>query len=438
MNRGCGAFCPAPYNLASLGPVPLPSVALSISAGVFHTCALLDTFDVYCWGSNSYGQLGPSAIGASGSSPLLYAMGASTYAPSKSPGAPTPPTRRPSASPSASPHPPTGFANTYDAIAMGGHQTCVLAHYNSALQCFGKYDAVEELSDGLLSGKRASSAYLADEDFNCYVRLPDSKLICVGPLWLAGSPNFRIAPGYVSDFSGALVEHEISLPSGLKPQFVSSSEYNTCVMFTTGRVSCWGNGGSVMGSGNAEPHGVVDGDMGDALPFVDLGTGLTATRLSMGAYHACVLLSPTNVVKCWGGNWEGFLGTENSVDIGGSPNQMGNKCVSPLRGRVNPRQLACREPRSCRACGGLGRWPSARKLKAHAPRPLTPASWSRLVVGCPRMVIRGLSPTSNPPAPAATALLNTSRVVCWGTNICALPLPRAPNQRSWGRRRAGD
>lgn len=34
------------------------SDAVQIASGAVHTCALLDTEEVKCWGSNRYGQLG--------------------------------------------------------------------------------------------------------------------------------------------------------------------------------------------------------------------------------------------------------------------------------------------------------------------------------------------------------------------------------------------
>ena len=40
-------------------------------------------------------------------------------------------------------------------------------------------------------------------------------------------------------------------------------------------------------------------EMGDALPFVSLGTGQTASRMTMGVFHTCALLQ-TGGVKCWG------------------------------------------------------------------------------------------------------------------------------------------
>ena len=38
--------------------------------------------------------------------------------------------------------------------------------------------------------------------------------------------------------------------------------------------------------------------MGDALPFVSLGAGQRASKLALGMFHTCALL--TDGVKCWG------------------------------------------------------------------------------------------------------------------------------------------
>jgi alpha-tubulin suppressor-like RCC1 family protein len=43
---------------ASAGDVPLGAPALHIGAGIYHTCAVLTTRAVRCWGRNDSGQLG--------------------------------------------------------------------------------------------------------------------------------------------------------------------------------------------------------------------------------------------------------------------------------------------------------------------------------------------------------------------------------------------
>lgn len=43
---------------ADMGDVPLLGPALQVSAGVYHTCALLESREVQCWGRNMIGELG--------------------------------------------------------------------------------------------------------------------------------------------------------------------------------------------------------------------------------------------------------------------------------------------------------------------------------------------------------------------------------------------
>ena len=57
-----GSDSPIPVAVNGLGPVK------SISAGSSHTCALLDNGSAMCWGDNSYGQLGNNNIGGSSDS----------------------------------------------------------------------------------------------------------------------------------------------------------------------------------------------------------------------------------------------------------------------------------------------------------------------------------------------------------------------------------
>ena len=42
---------------------PLSSGVMAIETGTYHTCALLDTGAVKCWGNNTNGQIGDSTSG---------------------------------------------------------------------------------------------------------------------------------------------------------------------------------------------------------------------------------------------------------------------------------------------------------------------------------------------------------------------------------------
>ncbi|MBN2161228.1 MAG: hypothetical protein JW807_17705 [Spirochaetes bacterium] len=71
------AYCWGHNHFGQLGiPVVHPQVALTpqmvtgghkwaeIDPGVYHTCGITDTGDIYCWGSNEYGQLGNETSGS--------------------------------------------------------------------------------------------------------------------------------------------------------------------------------------------------------------------------------------------------------------------------------------------------------------------------------------------------------------------------------------
>ncbi len=58
-----------------------------------------------------------------------------------------------------------------------------------------------------------------------------------------------------------------------------------------------GRGADTEGRGN---QGDEPGEMGDALPSVDLGPGVYATDITAGEQHTCALLQPGGRVKCWG------------------------------------------------------------------------------------------------------------------------------------------
>jgi alpha-tubulin suppressor-like RCC1 family protein len=105
---------------------------------------------------------------------------------------------------------------------------------------------------------------------------------------------------------------------------VSAGWRHTCVIRPEGAVQCWGrNHEGQLGIGNNESQGDVPGEVGKALPAVNLGTGRTATALATGSYNTCALLD-NGQVKCWGRNDQGQLGLGNNTDRGGAGDQMGN------------------------------------------------------------------------------------------------------------------
>ncbi len=76
---------------------------------------------------------------------------------------------------------------------------------------------------------------------------------------------------------------------------IACGAYNArhmCAVFADGRVKCWGsNGSGQLGLGDTDERGLgYTWNMGNGLPYVDLGTGRTALQLSAGESHTCALL----------------------------------------------------------------------------------------------------------------------------------------------------
>ena len=66
------------------------------------------------------------------------------------------------------------------------------------------------------------------------------------------------------------------------------------------RLQCWGeNGFGQLGVGDTDDRGKDAALMGNALPIVDVGTGLTASEVCVGARWSCALINETRQVKCW-------------------------------------------------------------------------------------------------------------------------------------------
>jgi len=83
-----------------------------------------------------------------------------------------------------------------------------------------------------------------------------------------------------------------------------------------------------LGYGDTVDRGNGANELGDYLPFVNLGTGLLAKSISSLESSSCAYLNDASV-KCWGFNSEGQLGREDTASVGTQINQMGNN-LSPI------------------------------------------------------------------------------------------------------------
>lgn len=74
-----------------------------------------------------------------------------------------------------------------------------------------------------------------------------------------------------------------------------------------------GNSWGELGQGDTAHRGTSASDLGDALPYVNLGSGARTLQVAVGGFHSCALLEPAEsgakaTAKCWGANEWGQLG----------------------------------------------------------------------------------------------------------------------------------
>jgi E3 ubiquitin-protein ligase HERC3 len=110
----------------------------------------------------------------------------------------------------------------------------------------------------------------------------------------------------------------------IEPVQISSGSNHSCVRYNDGSVKCFGLGSSgQLGNGATTNLGDTAGTLGGNIPFVNLGTGRTATSIATGYVHSCALLDNA-MIKCWGQNTYGQLGVGSTVSMGSGANQMGD------------------------------------------------------------------------------------------------------------------
>ena len=93
----------------------------------------------------------------------------------------------------------------------------------------------------------------------------------------------------------------VNMGSDFIVKAVSSGYWHRCVLSASGLAKCFGrNLWGQLGNGDAVGVGGTAGSMGDALLYLELGTGFNITAVSSGvSYHHCAL-NQDQAVKCWG------------------------------------------------------------------------------------------------------------------------------------------
>jgi alpha-tubulin suppressor-like RCC1 family protein len=261
---------------AIASPVQVPGVsnATDVSAGAFHSCALLSDGTIKCWGAGYDGQLGDGAL-----------TGSST---------------------------PVAVSGISDAIQLsaGAYDTCAVRS-NGTVWCWGSNEA-GQLGDGKINGSgtpvevsgisnaiRVSVGgreplYGGGRSHACAL-LADHTVKCWG-----GNNAGQLGNGTTTDSPIPVMVSGIASAVD-----ISAGGYNTCAVLSVGAIKCWGgNSGGELGNGtttNSSTPITVSG-ISNAIQ-VSASDQEFINEMS----HTCAVLS-NHALRCWGDNHDGELG----------------------------------------------------------------------------------------------------------------------------------
>ena len=301
-------------------PAPMAAISTIVAAGYQHTCALLTSKEIRCWGSNERGQLGDDT-GVDSFLPVRVRVSGSDIR----------------------------------AVVAGGRQACALLA-GGTMRCWGRNDD-GQLGDGtqytdrwmpvavlgltgvrsMAAGGRHTCALLTNGRIQCWGANEDGQLgdntrihprlrpvdvvglgtsvraVAAG-IWhtcaLLNNGSVRCwgdnAAGQLGDGTRVDRRRPYFNVHGLDRdvRMVALGELHTCALLTNGTVRCWGlNRYGQLG----------DGTTTDRLTPVQVRGLSGVTAIAAGAYHTCALLN-NGVVRCWGDNANGQLGDRTTTN----------------------------------------------------------------------------------------------------------------------------
>jgi alpha-tubulin suppressor-like RCC1 family protein len=240
------------------GPVSRAGGFVSVAAGGEHTCGVTMGARLFCWGSNTAGQLGSSTAGSRSERPVAVTEGAQ-----------------------------------FVAASSGAMHTCAI-DTDGTLYCWGG-NARGQVGNGTRTNQSAPVAIAPERTFSevsagaahtCAVT-SDSRAFC----WGAGDHGQTGA----TDLEDTLEPREVA---GMRFSGISAGGAHTCALDPQRVAYCWGANdigqlGDSTNVGRASPAPVFG-----LTPYI---------RVAAGYRHTCALHTDARAV-CWGSNAHGELG----------------------------------------------------------------------------------------------------------------------------------
>jgi Regulator of chromosome condensation (RCC1) repeat len=220
---------------ASAGNVPIGGLVTQISVGTKHACALLSTGAVRCWGNNDDGQLGYASTTSIGDNETPASAG------------------------------DVNVGDDVTQVSAGNSHTCALLS-SGTVRCWGR-------------GLEGELGY--------------------------GNTNS------IGDNEAPATAGDVDV-GGEVAQIAAGAEF-TCALLVSGAVRCWGRN-TYGGLGYLNTEAIGDDEAPASVGDLDLGEEATQIAAGAGPYACAVLAS--SAVRCWGFADGGQLGYGNLERIG--------------------------------------------------------------------------------------------------------------------------
>jgi hypothetical protein len=276
---------------STVGTVQVGGTVVQLAAGLRHTCALLDSGAVRCWGRNNVGQLGYGHTDTIGDDELPSTAG------------------------------DVDVGGVAVQIAAGGHHTCALLD-SGAIRCWGRnyegqlgYGHTRPIGDDELPSTAGdvllgSNAVQVGTGWNHTCALTDT-----GAARCWGFNHYgQLGYGHdrsIGDDEAPSLAGDVPIGSAITHLMVGN-DY-TCARLDSAAVRCWGNNDyGQLGYGHTRHIG--DDEPVTAASEVDVGGPVAQLAVGLGL-HMCVLMN-TGAARCWGFNGYGQMGYGHTDPVG--------------------------------------------------------------------------------------------------------------------------
>ena len=353
--------------------LPTGRVAIDVQVGGSGTvCAILDDGSLYCWGQNSEGTVGDGST-SDRTSPTRTMTPTSSSVSSASIGHTT-----------ACAVMDDGSlycwgSGQYGALGLGNnisHLTPQMVGNDPSSYQGGNGSLVTDISVDVIPMVTAGSEHTCALTYN-------------GTVWCWGG-NHMGQLG-VGDTLTRTTPVEVALPNGSRSTLIDAGGYHTCSIMQDNTVMCWGD---------------IEGAVPSVLPYhVQMPPNSTVNSISVGSHHACVIMDNATI-WCWGPNWQGEIGD-------GTTNSSSAPSLVHLPQYESPISVSAGHLATCAAMdsgnaycwgnGNLGQIGNALFADTSTPVQVTLPAGKEVL---------DISAGGN----HACAILNDAEIYCWGDN----------------------